>query len=82
MHLRPWTKEWMWSCHVMEKCWQIACNDGEKNLSWFERSPMFEERKQWFKEERSNEQLSMDIIMMIKNSYIDTDIIPDDLMKI
>ena len=37
------------------------CDDGEENLSGFERSPTLDERKQRFQEERTNVQLAMDI---------------------
>ena len=43
MHLRPWTKGWMRSYHLMENFWKIACNDGEENLLGFEKSPVFED---------------------------------------
>ena len=77
MYLHPWTKEWAWSRHLMGK---ILANsiyvDGDENLLGSDRSPTFEEWKQRFNEERSNVQLSMDII---KNSYSNTNIIPNDL---
>ena len=44
---------------MMANC---ICDGGEENLSGFERSPMFEERKEWLKEERSNVQLVMDTL--------------------
>ena len=65
-------------CEVVtwwDKMANSICADGDENLPGSDRSPTFEEWKQRLKEEGSNVQLSMDII---KDSYSNTNIIPDD----
>ena len=54
------------------------CDDGEENLSGFEKSPTFQDRKQRFKEEQNNVKLSLDII---KVNDKDADIIPEKLIN-